>query len=270
MLTANHGDDWLWRDSAGFDEKQDNGKHRPKKHKTASAQAKGYSEPQLFTKTPAPWRESGYDPRKQKQGKSDETHSFQHDWGYLLGHDDVLILSVNTSGQASDAEVIEIAAIDTSERELLHRYSLPEISITSSATKLHGLDIGSLEQHEAEPWTDIHQDVCALLKAAFSVVIYDADFTIRIFLQTAEKYNLPVPNFSYRCAMREYASYRNSRKARLADVARHENITIERNHDALGDCYMVIALMANVAKQTEEFENMLQWRTKQTDIQAGS
>lgn len=181
------------------------------------------------------------------------------DWGQLLIRDDVLILDTETSGLNASAEVLELEIIDTRGRELLHRYVLPEGSISRESTNVLGLDRKLLKQLEAEPWPHIHDEVCGMLNSAGAVVIYNAEFDIRVLCQTADMHGLAIWDFDCHCAMLAYANYRNEihpyynnpRWHKLAAAAKHENIAFKQDHHALSDCHMVLALMRAVASTSK-------------------
>lgn len=191
-----------------------------------------------------------------EDGRSLRSYDFDaREWGELLNRGDVLILDTETSGMDSSAEVLEVGIIDTCGREMLHCYSLPEGSIKRKAIEVHGLDRKSLNQLGAESWQYVHEDVWGLMADAYAVVMYNAEFDIRILCQTAAIHSLPTYDFSVHCAMLAYANYRNEINPRynnprwhtLESALKHEGVVAKQEHRALSDCHMVLALMRAVA-----------------------
>lgn len=191
-----------------------------------------------------------------RNNQSLRQHRFDaQDWQSLLNRNDVLILDTETSGLDASAEVLEVGLIDTHGNELLHRYSLPEYSISRKATSVHGLDKKRLNQMGAEPWPNIHEDVWQLMSQASAVVIYNAEFDLRILCQTADIHGLPVYDLDIHCAMLAYANHRNEINPRfntprwhtLEAALKHEGIAANQSHRALDDCHMVLTLMRAVS-----------------------
>lgn len=173
----------------------------------------------------------------------------------MINRSDVLILDTETSGLDENAEALEVGIIDTKGTEVLHSFVLPEFSISRASTEVHGLDRRLLKLYGAQPWPYVHDEICGLLSEASAVVIYNAEYDIRVLRQTAGIHGLTISGFDYHCAMLAYASYRNEihprfnnpRWHKLSAAARHEKVAVKQEHEALSDCHMVLALMRAVS-----------------------
>ena len=60
-------------------------------------------------------------------------------WNELLNRTDVLILDTETTGLGLEAEIIEIAVIDTAGAVLVDTVSLPQDDVPKAASGIHGL-----------------------------------------------------------------------------------------------------------------------------------
>lgn len=80
-------------------------------------------------------------------------------WAELLDRLDVLIIDTETTGLGERAEVIEVAALDTTGALRFHALSLPEKPIPRDASGIHGLTRRKLRAEGARPWPKVHGDL---------------------------------------------------------------------------------------------------------------
>lgn len=174
------------------------------------------------------------------------------DWSQLLDRDDVLILDTETTGLGPEAEVIEVALINTRGEELLHRLALPQGDIPRSATRIHGLTRSRLNQLGATGWHEVFAGLSPALQDATLVLVYNAAYDRRLLQQTCARHELRLPAVTWRCAMNDYAAWRRHRFGAtsghgLEPAFRREcGDSIDQQHRALSDCHMVLALMRAV------------------------
>lgn len=167
----------------------------------------------------------------------------------------MLILDTETTGLGREAEVIEVALINTRGDELLHRLALPQDGIPRSASRVHGLTIGALKQLGAGGWQEVHDELTPALDAAALVLVYNAAFDRRLLQQTCARHDLHLPPVTWRCAMNDYAAWHRKRRGATRGYgleqafARECGNSIDQQHRAMADCRMVLALMQAVAGQ---------------------
>lgn len=180
----------------------------------------------------------------------------------LIESGDYLILDSETTGLGSDAEICQIAIIDSSGNVLLDTLVKPTCPIPADASAVHGITDDMVK--DAPGFNNIMSDVARILKGRH-VVIYNADYDFRLLLQSAvQSLGMQGRDWleaeSWQCAMRAYAQhygdwneYRKSyRWVRLTDAAFVENVIVENAHNALGDCLMTLAVCKAMVKGDKE------------------
>ena len=85
-------------------------------------------------------------------------------WDELVEWDDVLILHTETTGRGQQAEIIEIALIDTTGKERFQSLCRPENPIPITAMRVH--KITDRMMADAKTWPDIHKAIRKLFKQA--------------------------------------------------------------------------------------------------------
>lgn len=176
-------------------------------------------------------------------------------WAQQMAHDpDVIYLDTETTGLDSSAEIVDIAIIDVAGRVLLDELVKPTQPIPADATGIHGITNAMVER--ARGWPEIAPRVSRLLADASGVVIYNADFDIRIMEQCNARHRLPTYRANWHCAMRRYAAFAGQRHQRyggyrwhkLTDAAAAFGHREAVEHRALADtrlCRAVVLGMAN-------------------------
>ena len=169
------------------------------------------------------------------------------EWRSLLDRSDVLIVDTETTGLGNRAEVVEVAALDTTGAVRFEALSMPQGSIPGDASGIHGLTRAKLKREGAKAWPEIHDEVVELLKPAYRVVAYNAKFDIRLLYQTAERHGLRMPRKLWFDVLEDYQALRRGGRHRLIDAVRREGVKIEgKAHRALYDCRCVLAVMRAV------------------------
>lgn len=169
-----------------------------------------------------------------------------------------LILDTETTGLDSKAEIIEISIIDCAGNVLLDTLVKPTAPIPEDATRIHGITNEVVAN--APTWPMIVDQFKAIVSGR-KLVIYNADYDLRIIYQTNNRHELEPVFFGKEwsdadCAMLTYAEfygqwddYRNGYKwQRLGNAARQQNVVIEgKAHRALADCQMTLGVIKAMA-----------------------
>jgi DNA polymerase III epsilon subunit family exonuclease len=116
-------------------------------------------------------------------------------------HDRQVVLDTETTGLGSDAQIIEIAIIDITGVVLLHRRIKPSVAVEDDAADIHGITLEQLKN--APTWPEVVDDVRQVLQGK-TVIIYNADFDMRLLCQTSIAYRLTtgwITEIKTRCAM---------------------------------------------------------------------
>jgi len=165
-------------------------------------------------------------------------------------------LDTETTGLGRDDEIIEIALLDHDGAALADLRVKPRKPIPPEATRVHG--IGGLDVAEAPGWSEVQAQLCAQLHGR-AIVIYNADFELRLLMQTARIHGCPLaPAASAFCAMKLYAEWYgdwndfhgNYRWQRLGDAAEQMGLAVPVNlHAASADAALTRRLLLAMAGQ---------------------
>ncbi|HYQ37953.1 MAG TPA: 3'-5' exonuclease [Pseudomonas sp.] len=178
-----------------------------------------------------------------------------------------LFLDTETSGLHAGAEIVEITLIDSSGEAVLDTLVRPERPIPPALTRIHGIDNRMVA--DAPRWPQLHERLLDIIEGR-PVVIYNADFDLRMLTQVAHRHALPWPEVVRRhagwtrlendtvihCAMREYAKFHGEwderrgdwRWQKLGNAARQQGIAASGAHRALADCRMMLAVIRAIAE----------------------
>lgn len=178
-----------------------------------------------------------------------ECHTEHMMFEELLDRRDVVIVDTETTGFGRDAEVIQVAALNTQGNLLLEELILPEGDIPYGSTKVHGWTRSSLRFNGAQSWMKVAPRVLGCLESSRFVLAWNAPFDERLIRQTCARHSVFLPRCNWRCCMQMYRGYRRNGKSGLEDAARQEGVPLERSHDAVADCLTVLAAMRKVASR---------------------
>ncbi|MGO3569152.1 MAG: 3'-5' exonuclease [Serratia grimesii] len=169
--------------------------------------------------------------------------------------DNCLILDTETTGLGDDAEIVEIAIIDTTGKPLINTLVKPSKPIPE-ATAIHGITNEMVM--DAPQWKDIFPSVDALISGR-TVVIYNSQYDVRLLYQTNSIWDV-TPGFKngftdFQCAMLEYAAFYGQRSdrggykwQRLTAAADQQGVKIEGTaHRALSDCLTTLGVIKAMA-----------------------
>ncbi|CAI2133326.1 MULTISPECIES: 3'-5' exonuclease family protein [Serratia] len=171
-------------------------------------------------------------------------------------HENCLILDTETTGLGEDAEIVEIALIDTTGEALLNTLVKPRSVIPASATAIHGITNEMVAT--APSWPHVCRSLYDIISGR-KVVIYNSDFDTRILDQTNDDWGITIhfkierPTFE--CAMLAYAEFygqiskRGGYKwQRLTAAAEQQGVIIEGTpHRALSDCLTTLGVIKAMA-----------------------
>ena len=171
-------------------------------------------------------------------------------WDELVERDDILILDTETTGRGQQAEIIEIAMIDTTGKVQFQSLCKPERPIPITAMRAHKITDRMVA--DAKTWPDIHEMVKKLFEQAECLLAWNADFDERMLRQTAERYELEWKNlYKLHDLLRDYRKLRSDRLGHsLQDACGHEGVPRDESkaHRALADCYSVLDVMRAYVK----------------------
>ena len=167
------------------------------------------------------------------------------------------ILDTETTGLDNQAEIVEISIIDQQGQVVLDTLVKPLRPIPADATAINGITNDMVAT--APSWADIHADVCRIVGSK-PLVIYNADYDLRLMAQTAAQYGLQpvVAEAGVHCAMLVYAEFHGDwndykgsyRWQRLTNAAQQQGVVIEGTaHRALADVKMTLGVIKAMAQQ---------------------
>ena len=165
----------------------------------------------------------------------------------FLNSDCYVILDTETTGLYGDAEIIELALLDTKGNVLYESLFKPNQPIPIEATSIHKIKNEMVESCPkfSEEWDKIFD----IIKDK-TLLIYNEDFDVRLINQTLKQQGIISDwiEFDTICIMRFYQEYCQSKYwTKLSYACMDMGIEIEQYHRALGDCKMVLELIKAIA-----------------------
>ncbi len=149
-------------------------------------------------------------------------------WAHLLDRDDVMVLDTQTTGLDADAEVVDVAVINTRGRVMLH----------------------DLRAHGASSYVDVHEPLMSVLARASIICVYNEGFDMQMIRQSAERHGLDATiDASVVCIMEEYANHytTDGRWPKLTAAARLEGVKVGgTRHRPLTDARLTLGLIRAV------------------------
>ncbi|EHZ4266266.1 3'-5' exoribonuclease, partial [Salmonella enterica] len=175
----------------------------------------------------------------------------------LLAHtwlsQDPVFLDTETTGLDAGAQALEIGLVNV-RGDLIYETRLkPTISIDPAAAAVHGISEAMLA--DAPAWPDIAQQLQHHIGRR-PLVIFNADFDMRILKQTAAAYNDPsswLDTLTVYCAMRLAAGYYGSTNRygtiSLASAVSQADLSWSgRAHSAVADAVMTARVLNDIAE----------------------
>ncbi len=170
----------------------------------------------------------------------------------ILARSNVLILDTETTGFSNDAEVIDIAIVDCAGNVKLNTLIQCQASIPAEAKAVH--HINELMLRSAPTFEQIWPKLERLL-STHEIIIYNAEYDIRLLKQTAKRYKLDLPEMKVHCLMKHYSSYvgitsshvEGYRNLKLAAACIHFRIEQTEAHRALVDSQASLHVLRGLA-----------------------
>ncbi len=165
-----------------------------------------------------------------------------------LALDDWVLLDTETTG-LYDAEIVEIAVVDRTEKTLLDTLVKPTIPIPAEVTGIHGITDAMVVDAPAFP--DVYSHIVEVLKNK-RILIYNAEFDIKILNYCCHLHNLPILKLQKRseCLMEWAAQWGGDWSYYYKDYKYFP--LPSGKHRALGDCLAALDLLKNMAADSIE------------------
>lgn len=164
-------------------------------------------------------------------------------------------LDTETTGLERNDEIVEIAIVDEDGSCLFDSLVRPSKPIPAAAMRVNHITNEMVKT--ARPWPILWPQIRGIL-AGRLIVIYNAEFDLRMMQQSHALYRLPWrENLNSLCAMKLYAQYRGewdpSRRAyrnyKLDEARVHCGLQLPNSHRALADAQLARALFHFIAEQ---------------------
>lgn len=163
-------------------------------------------------------------------------------------------LDTETTGTGANAEIIEIAILDSDGRLLFQSLVRPKGRIEPDAQRVHGITQADLAG--APDWAEIWPQVESTLLHR-KVGVYNSDFDLRMLKQTHQRAWLSwtLPENAFFCIMKLYARFYGEwerqrggyRWHSLENAGRQSGILLANSHRAQDDALLARALLHYMA-----------------------
>ena len=181
----------------------------------------------------------------------------------LCSLSNVVTLDIETTGFGIDDEIIDIAIVDIQGRIRLNTLvQCQRASIPKEAKAVH--HINELMLRNAPTFPHIWDRLMQFLTAR-EIVIYNAEYDLRMLQQAAQRYHLPMPELHVHCLMKSYSAYvgqlssgEGYRNMKLAAACLHFHIPQPNAHRALPDAQAALHLLKGLAVRTNVKEEGIQ------------
>lgn len=169
---------------------------------------------------------------------------------------DYLILDTETTGLGVDAEICQIAIINSKGETLLDTLVKPVKPIPADATAIHG--ITNEQVKDCMGFSLLESKIYNLLKNRH-VIIYNRDYDVQMLNQSNRQGRYPDDwnkVATYWCAMKHFAEiygdynsyYKTYRWKSLSVACQHYGIEVPKDaHSALADCKSTLAVCKAMA-----------------------
>lgn len=168
-----------------------------------------------------------------------------------------LFLDTETTGLGPQAEIVEVALLDTDGTPLIDSLVRPTQPIPLGAQRIHGIDDEDVAS--APPWPDLWPQIVSKTKDR-PLSIYNAEFDMRLMLQSLRARGQESSRRPQAlCIMQLYARYRGDWSSRHGsyrwyslDQARYQlGLTEPNTHRALADAVLARAVLRAMAFSTD-------------------
>ncbi|HEC0486945.1 TPA: 3'-5' exonuclease [Pseudomonas aeruginosa] len=164
------------------------------------------------------------------------------------------ILDTETTGLDEQAEIVEIAVVACSGETLFRTFVKPTKPIPAGVTEIHGITDAMVA--DAPTWPAVQAALLQILEGR-QLVIWHADYDLRLIEQSAAAHGIEAPELYAECAQSVYKHFWHEpgdepgsfRRQRLTKAAAQQGVEIlGQEHRAEVDCLTtrgVIAAMAS-------------------------
>ena len=168
------------------------------------------------------------------------------DWARnLLQRTDWVILDTETTGTSDRDEIVQVAILSCDGKALLDTLVRPTQPIPTEATAIHGITNEDVE--DAPSFPEVYAKIERIIRGQ-RIVIYNAQFDIRLIRQSLTKYSLFPTELdvdSVDCAMLMYSAW----VGELWPYGGYKWQKLESgDHTALGDCRATLDLIRKMAR----------------------
>lgn len=159
-----------------------------------------------------------------------------------------LYLDTETTGLDREAEIVEIAIVDTHGEILLQSFVRPSRPIPADASAIHGITDAMVQG--APTWPILWQSLRGLLNG-HPLGLYNADYDLRLMQQSMTIYRLPWrESFNVVDVMKVYSDFRGEwdpyhrgkKIFRLEEAGRFFKIPLPNAHRAAADTLLTRAV----------------------------
>jgi DNA polymerase-3 subunit epsilon len=172
----------------------------------------------------------------------------------MLARPNMVTLDTETTGLTKDDEIIEIAIVDRNGKcRLDSLMNCERAEVPLEAMKIHG--IGKLMLVNRPLFPDVWERLMNFLQKC-EIVIYNAEFDIRMLQQTANRYGLPMPTLKTHCLLEKYSAYVGQpstfasgqyRRMKLEAASLHFGVEQSNAHRALSDAQTTLEVLKKLA-----------------------
>jgi DNA polymerase III subunit epsilon len=154
-------------------------------------------------------------------------------------------LDTETTGLDEQAEIVEIAVIDSAGDLVYEALLRPQQPIPPRVIAIHGITDTMVA--DAPLFWECHQQLNDLL-AGKLLIAYGAGFDARMLEQTCLRYNLPQITSDWGCAMEMYQAHiGREKRVSLADATRQCKVYNRQVHRARTDAEATLGVVNAVA-----------------------
>ena len=164
-------------------------------------------------------------------------------------------LDTETTGLSAKDEIVEVSVVNDDNSILFQSFARPSQKIPAEATRVHGITDDMVAKAPSWPvvWTQLRHLLSGKL-----VIIYNADFDVRMIQHSYTQYRLPWrDSINAFCLMKLYAQYRgNWDRTRgnyiftsLERAGKQCGIDLPNAHRATADSLLARALLHYLAEQ---------------------